>query len=129
MIDLLAGTIFLIGVLLLDMLFTLARCAFVNSHPARLKGFEEEGILRVSRTVHVASEARRLILSLRAAQSLSRLIVVGIAIFTFTSPLSVSDGGYLLLIAGLLLSNQPDWRVVPSHPPTGCNQRPHLQNT
>ena len=104
MIDLLAGTIFLIGVLFLDMLFTLARCAFVNSHPARLKGFEEEGILRVSRTVHVASETRRLILSLRAAQSLSRLIVVGIAIFTFTSPLSVSDGGYLLLIAGLLLS-------------------------
>jgi putative hemolysin len=104
-IDLLAGTIFLIGVLLLDMLFTLARCAFVNSHPARLKGLEDEGISRVSRTIHVASEAKQLILSLRAAQSLSRLIVVGLAIFTFTSPLSVSDGGYLLLIAGLLLGS------------------------
>jgi CBS domain containing-hemolysin-like protein len=102
-INLLAGTIFLIGVLLLDMLFTLARCAFVNSHPARLKGLEDEGMPRVSRTIQVASEAKRLILSLRAAQSLSRLIVVGLTIFTFTSPLSISDGGYLLLIAGLLL--------------------------
>jgi CBS domain containing-hemolysin-like protein len=104
-IDLLAGTIFLIGVLLLDMLFTLARCAFVNSHPARLKGLEDEGIPRVSRTIRVASEAKRLILSLRAAQSLSRLIVIGLAIFTFTSPLLINDGGYLFLIAGLLLGS------------------------
>jgi putative hemolysin len=102
-IDLITGTILFIGVLLLDMLLTLARCAFVNSHPTRLKEIAEEGVGWAGRTVRVASEARRLILSLRAAQSLSRLIVVGLAIITYASPVSVSDGEYLLIVAGILL--------------------------
>ncbi|HEY43936.1 MAG TPA: HlyC/CorC family transporter [Anaerolineae bacterium] len=103
MINLITGTIIFLGVMLLDMLLTLARCAFVNSHPTRLKGIEEEGVAWASRTVRVASEARPLILSLRAAQSLSRLIVVGLAIITYASPVPVNDGGYMLVVAGVLL--------------------------
>jgi CBS domain containing-hemolysin-like protein len=86
------------------MVLAMSRSAFVNSHPAKLKILEEEGIKRAHVTVRVASESRPLILSLRAAQSTSRLLIVGLALVTYTTPYIFSGGLYILVVAAVLLA-------------------------
>jgi putative hemolysin len=102
-IDLLPGTILLLGGLLLEMLLAVTRTAFVNCHPAKLKTMQEEGVSGAGLVVRVASEASRQILSLRAALSISRLLVVGLALVTYARPFPPTDSISLATIAGILL--------------------------
>lgn len=108
--ELWSGTIFFLVLLILDVLFAAARGAFVNSHPAKLRALQEEGIAGAGLAVRIGSESRRLILSLRAAQTLSRIAVLGLAAIVYALPLytlSVASPlwvGVLLLVAGLLIS-------------------------
>lgn len=108
--ELWAGTFFFLLLLIVDVLFAASRGAFVNSHPAKLRTMQEEGVSRAGLAVSISSEARQLILSLRAAQTISRLGVVGSAVIVYALPLYVSGAasalwvGLLLLGTGLLLS-------------------------
>jgi putative hemolysin len=102
-IDLLPGTILLLGGLLLEMLLAATRAAFVNSHPARLKAMQEEGLSGAGLMVRVASDASRLILSLRAALSIGRLVVVGLALVVYARPFPPTDSTSLVAIGAILL--------------------------
>jgi CBS domain containing-hemolysin-like protein len=103
------GSLFFLLLLLLDVLFAAARGAFVNSHPAKLRALQEEGIARASLAVRIGSKARRLILSLRAAQTISRISVLGLAMVVYALPIYALGAaspiwvGLLLLAAGLLI--------------------------
>jgi len=72
--------------LLIDMLLALSRAAYVNSHPAKLRGMQENGVGRAELAVQVSENTRRLILSLRSAQSVVRLLAIGAALLSFTRP-------------------------------------------
>lgn len=104
MIDLLTGSLLFSLVLLINMMFAVARSAFVNSHIAKLKALQEQGMARAGLAVRVASEASPLILSLRATQSISRLVVVGIALVTYASPFFTTNGANLVIVGVVLLS-------------------------
>jgi putative hemolysin len=90
-------------VLLINVMFAIARSAFVNSHIAKLKTLQEQGMARAGQAVRVASEASPLILSLRATQSISRLVVVGIALVTYASPFFTTNGANLIVVGIVLL--------------------------
>jgi putative hemolysin len=81
------GIALLLASVLLEILFSISRAAFVNSRLSQLKSLEEGGERRASLAVRVLSEARRLILSLRIAQAFVRLLLITLAILTFL-PLS-----------------------------------------
>jgi CBS domain containing-hemolysin-like protein len=104
------GTFSFLLLLLVDVLFAASRGAFVNSHPAKLRTMQEAGVHRAALAVSIGSEARQLILALRAAQTISRLCVVGLAVIVYALPLYASGEisvwwvGVLLLGTGLLLS-------------------------
>jgi putative hemolysin len=73
----------LLASVLLEILFSISRYAFVNSRLTQLKSLEESGDRRATLAVKVLSEARRLILSLRIAQAFMRLLLITLAILTF----------------------------------------------
>jgi putative hemolysin len=102
-IDILTGSLLFTIVLLINVMFAIARSAFVNSHIAKLKTLQEQGMARAGQAVRVASEASPLILSLRATQSISRLVVVGIALVTYASPFFTTNGANLIVVGIVLL--------------------------
>jgi len=90
-IDQTIGIISFLAALLFDISLAAARSAFVNSRLSQLKNMEEMYGRRASLAVRVLAEARRLILALRIAQTISRLLVLGLAITTF-QPMLASTG-------------------------------------
>ena len=105
----LSGTIVSVALLLLNALIAFIRSAFVNSHHAKLRAMIESGEKRAKLTVRVAEDARRLLLTFGIGLSISRLAVIGVALFVYSLPLHdlgvvplVSVGG-ILLSAGILM--------------------------
>lgn len=104
MTDTIIATILLSVLLIIDGLLSAIRHAFMNSHPVRLKEFEEEDRRGARRAVRIASDATGLILSINAAQNVLRLItagtllvgVIGLARFARMSSLQ----GWLVILAG-----------------------------
>lgn len=103
MIDILTGSLLFTIVLLINVMFAIGRSAFVNSHIAKLKTLQEQGMARAGQAVRVASEASPMILSLRATQSISRLVVIGLALVTYASPFFIANGANLILVGIVLL--------------------------
>ena len=101
MIELILGIPLLVAGVLLEILVSISRAAFVNSRLSQLKSFEENGEHRAALAVRVLSEARRLILSLRIAQAFVRLLIIALAILTFLPLTELQPGqgpGILLAI-------------------------------
>jgi putative hemolysin len=86
-----------------------ARSAFVNSRLSQLKSLEERYGRRAALAVQVLTEARRLILALRIGQTIIRLLVLGLALTTFTpmftSTRILTSGAIAIVLAatGLVL--------------------------
>ena len=77
------GIPLLVFALILDVTIAGARSAFVNSRLAQFRAMEESQNRRASLAIKVLSEARRLILSLRIAQTIGRLLLLGLALLLF----------------------------------------------
>jgi len=88
---------------LLDILLAASRSAFVNSRLSQLKGFEESAPRRSALAVTVLTEARRLILSLRIGQTITRLTLLGLGILLFLPLESAGVLAAVLLGAGLAI--------------------------
>ncbi len=99
------GIILFVSMLLIDMLLALSRAAYVNSHPAKLRGMQENGVGRAELAVQVSENTRRLILSLRSAQSVVRLLAIGAALLSFTQPNVDVLATTLLTFGGVLLGS------------------------
>jgi putative hemolysin len=99
------GIALLLASVLLEILFSTSRAAFVNSRLSQLKSYEESGERRASLAVRVLSEARRLILSLRIAQAFGRLLLITLAILTFLPLSRLQPGqGIGILVAIIVIS-------------------------
>jgi CBS domain containing-hemolysin-like protein len=103
------GIPLLVLALILDVTIAGARSAFVNSRLAQFRAMEESQNRRASLAIKVLSEARRLILSLRIAQTVGRLLLLGLALLLFlptqvgaTSPIAPLTA-LVLAGTGLLL--------------------------
>jgi len=83
-------------VLLLDILLAASRSAFVNCRISQLRRMEDEAVKGAERAVRIASEATRLILSLRIGLSIVRLFGIGVPLILL-SPLYVTGEGVSLL--------------------------------
>lgn len=79
----LIGAILFLLLVALNGLLAAAGSALKNSHPARLRQMEEEGISGASSAARVASQATRLIVSLRVGHGALRLFAFVIAIVSF----------------------------------------------
>jgi putative hemolysin len=108
-IDPTIGIPLLVLALILDITIAGARSAFVNSRLAQLRAIEETENRRAAIAVRVLSEARRLILSLRIGQTISRLLLLGLALILFlptqidaSSPIAPITA-LVLAVTGLLL--------------------------
>ena len=104
MIDRTLGIALLFASVLLEILFSISRYAFVNSRLSQLKSLEENGDRRAALAVTVLSQARRLILSLRIAQTFMRLLLITLAILTFLPLSGIQPGqgiGILIAIIGV----------------------------
>jgi putative hemolysin len=96
-------------VIVLDLLFAAARSAFVNCRISLLIKMEEEGRPGATRAIRVASEASRLLVTLRIGQGAARLLSMGL-LLSFLAPYYAHEGfitpvmlGLILLTAGLIL--------------------------
>jgi CBS domain containing-hemolysin-like protein len=97
------GIPILILALLLDVTIAAARSAFVNSRLAQLRAMEESENRRAALAIRVLSEARRLILSLRIGQTISRLLLLGLALMLFL-PTQIDAGSPVAPITALVLA-------------------------
>lgn len=103
MIDPNIGIPLLILALILDVTIAGARSAFINSRLAQLRAIEESDNRRVAIAIRVLSEARRLILSLRIGQTMSRLLLLGLALILFL-PTQIDAGSPVAPITALILA-------------------------
>jgi len=97
------GIPLLILALILDVTIAGARSAFINSRLAQLRAIEESDNRRVAIAIRVLSEARRLILSLRIGQTMSRLLLLGLALILFL-PTQIDAGSPVAPITALILA-------------------------
>ena len=107
----LAGIFILLVVLLLDALLAAARSAFVNCRISQLRKMEDEDVGGAELALRIATEATRLILSLRIGLSIARLFGIGVPLILL-SPLFVTAEGVsilgftlVLIGAGLLIGS------------------------
>jgi CBS domain containing-hemolysin-like protein len=103
-IDIILGSVAIGALLLVEAFLALARAAFVNSHPAKLKSLQEEAVSRAELAVRIATDASRLILSLRAALTISRLFLIGLALATYAMPVYLDGQATWIAMVGLLLA-------------------------
>jgi len=109
MIDPAAGMLIVLITLVLVWLVAAARSALVNSQAGALLQLQSEGATGAGRALTTASMMARLILSTRIVLGLLRLIVVGVAVATYTTPVAQAIGGVLsagalvVLISGMLV--------------------------
>lgn len=90
------GTLAFLVLLLSYGLLAAAGSALKNSHPARLKRLREEGISGAASAARVASQATRLIVTLRIGQGVLHLLAVGIALISYTE---IVNQGFHSIIA------------------------------
>jgi CBS domain containing-hemolysin-like protein len=104
-IDLFPGALIVFVLFLINLLLAGARSAFVNSRLVKLQSLSEGGNWSARLAARIAAEARRLILSLRVALGLFRLLVVGTSLAAFGLPLQSSGvPGIVVLTAVLLMT-------------------------
>lgn len=77
------GLAFFLGFVVTNGLLAAAGSALKNSHPARLRQMEQEGVRGAGRAADVASRATRLIVSLRVGHGALRLFAYAIALMSF----------------------------------------------
>jgi putative hemolysin len=103
MIDLTIEIVVIVVVTILNGLLAASYSALVNSHPSQLDKLREVGQFGADTAFKVAQEATELILSMRIARGLTRLIVLGSVVFS-TAPFYVVSGEVnFLSFAGILL--------------------------
>src|SRR4030067_1206415 len=95
MIDPPAGMLIVLITLVLVWLVAGARSALVNSQAGTLLQLQSEGATGAGGALATASMMARLILSTRIVLGLLRLIVVGVAVATYTTPVAQAIGGVL----------------------------------
>lgn len=105
------GLIIFLILVLLNGLLAAAGSALKNSHPARLAQMEEEGIRGAATAARVASQATRLLVSLRVAHGALRLVAFAVALFTF-APIAAATSMPLALSLVLMIGLA--WFVVGS---------------
>ncbi len=109
MIDLLAEIILIIIAIIINGLLAASYSALVNSHPSQLSKLRESGQFGADLASKVAEEASELILSMRIARGIIRLIALGTVIFS-TAQAYIEGGEVdflrfigILLAAGLVI--------------------------
>ncbi len=104
----LVGTFAFLLLLISYGLLSAAGSALKNSHPARLKRLQDEGIAGAASAARVASQATRLIVTLRIGQGVLHLLAVGIALISYTGMVNqalgsvISSAAVVVLIAWVL---------------------------
>ncbi len=105
MIDPILGVILLVLLLIAETALAGARSALVNSRPAKLQRLEQEGATGSALASRITEDSSSLLLSLRIALGIVRLLVIGVAATTY---LSFANGllGFVLTLAatGLVMS-------------------------
>lgn len=107
--DKVLGTLGFLILLVFYGVLSAAGSALRNSHPARLKQLEEEGVLGAARAARVAGQATRLIVSLRIGQSLLHLLAVGLALVTYGPSVAVATGSE---VGGMFIVVALAWILV-----------------
>jgi CBS domain containing-hemolysin-like protein len=103
-IDIFWGSVGIGALLFVEAFLALARAAFINSHPAKLRILQDETVRRAELAIRIATEASRLILSLRAALTLSRLFLIGVSLATYALPLYLDGQATWIVMIGLILT-------------------------
>ncbi len=105
MIDPIIGVTLLAFLLIAEAVLAGARSALVNSRPAVLQRLEQEGASGSARAARLAENSSNLLLSLRIALGINRLLVIGVAAAAY---LGFASGllGFVLAFAatGLVMS-------------------------
>jgi CBS domain containing-hemolysin-like protein len=83
MIDPIIGATLLVLLLIAETVLAGARSALVNSRPSNLQRLEEEGASGGALAARIAEESSSLLLSLRIALAIVRLIAIGVAAATY----------------------------------------------
>jgi CBS domain containing-hemolysin-like protein len=105
MIDPIVGVTLLVLLLIAETVLAGARSALVNSRPAKLQRLEQEGAIGSALATRLAEESSSLLLSLRIAIGVIRLLAIGVAAATYLSLASELLGFVLTLAAaGLVMS-------------------------
>ena len=105
MIEPIVGAALLLLLFIAESVLAAARSALVNSRPARLRRLEQEGATGSAIAARMAEDSSSLILSLRIALAIVRLLAIGVAAATY---LGFTNGllGFVLTLAatGLVMS-------------------------
>jgi CBS domain containing-hemolysin-like protein len=101
-INIWVGVVLLLVVLLLDVLLAAARSAFVNCRISQLRTMMDEEVKGAELALKIATEATRLILSLRIGLSVVRIFGIGMPLILL-SPLYVTGEGVSILVFTLVL--------------------------
>jgi putative hemolysin len=99
----LIGTLAFLLLLVTYGLLAAAGSALKNSHPARLKKMQESGIGGAAAAARVASQATRLIVTLRIGQGLLHLVAVGIALLSYTAIVNQALGFSTIIFSAALV--------------------------
>ncbi|MEX0787891.1 MAG: hemolysin family protein [Anaerolineales bacterium] len=100
-----SGALALAIALLADLTLALGGGALRNSHVPRLEEMRAQGKTGAGLAAHLASEATRLIVSVRLSQTVLRLIVVGLSLRVLTPILGMGDIPAGWIIPGLLVAS------------------------
>lgn len=97
------GTMAFLVLLLSYGLLAAAGSALKNSHPARLKRLQEEGVSGAASAARVASQATRLIVTLRIGQGVLHLLAVGIALISYSEIVNLAFHSVITSAAAVVL--------------------------
>jgi putative hemolysin len=104
MIDLIVEIILIVIVTIINGLLAASYSALVNSHPSQLSKLREVGQFGADLASRVAEEATELILSMRIARGITRLVALGSVIFA-TAPVYIEGGEISILrFTGIFLT-------------------------
>ncbi|MFQ5943054.1 MAG: hemolysin family protein [Anaerolineales bacterium] len=105
MIEPLVGITLILVLLIIETVLAAARSALVNSRPSKIQRLEQEGASGSALAVRIVEDSSSLLLSLRIAIALTRLLVIGVVGATYLSFASGLLGFVLTLAAsGLVMS-------------------------
>jgi putative hemolysin len=104
MIDPIAEIIMIVVVIILNGLLAASYSALVNSHPSQLSKLREAGQFGADLAFDVAEQATELILSMRIARGLTRLVALGSVIFSTASVFVRAGDVDILSFTGILLA-------------------------
>lgn len=102
MIDII-GTVAFLLLLVIHALLAAAGSALKNSHPARLRQLEREGVEGAALAARASAQATRLLLSLRLSQGALHPIILALALSLYAQPLSNLIGSSLVALVSVVL--------------------------